>query len=224
MSRTTLAPCRGRSQARQGRARWVMVRLALLTAAVLAPGCSGPDARQPILRFSDRWSFEAGLEGWQPRGLDLELGGGEIAWSIAPSTARASDGSISLELYLENYNDAGKIFIERAIDLEPDTDYDVALRFDLGTQDRGDVNLFVVVAGALASSPTSREEIMALGQGSTRSGSEEPVWVWVPKKVHTRVHTGASGRVFVVVGIWGTWETPATYYLDDVAVDISEPG
>ncbi len=206
------------------RTRQLLVRVALLAPVALAAGCSDSAARPPVLRFSERWSFEDGLEGWQTRGLDLELAGGEIAWSIVPSTARASDGSTSLELHLDNLNDAGKIFIQRAIVLEPETDYDVALRFDLATQDWGDVNFFAIVAGALNSAPASGAEIAALDQGSTRSGGGETVWVWIPKTVGTRVHTGPGGQVFVVVGIWGTFEAPRTYYLDHVAVDVFEPG
>jgi hypothetical protein len=27
--------------------------------------------------------------------------------------------------------------------------------------------------------------------------------------------------LFVVVGIWGTWETPRTYYVDDLSVQFT---
>ena len=31
----------------------------------------------------------------------------------------------------------------------------------------------------------------------------------------------ADGMIHVVIGVWGTWETPRTYYVDDVRVRLT---
>ena len=46
--------------------------------------------------------------------------------------------------------------------------------------------------------------------------------MWLGKSYRDVVQTDLSGRIVVVVGVWGTFETPRTYYLDAVEVDFAE--
>ena len=98
-----------------------MLRLKLigpLLAAAFLGACAGLPGPAPISDFS---SFEGSLEGWTARGIDLTVGGREVAWSIEPSTTTATHGTGSARLYLENFTDAGKIWLEKAFSVRPNS-------------------------------------------------------------------------------------------------------
>jgi hypothetical protein len=192
---------------------------AVVVVFALLSGCGGHGEPRRPAHF---YSFEAGLEGWLPRGLDLDLADGEILWSIEPSTDRATDGGWSLRLFLGNDNDAGKIFIERVFELAPHRSYVVTIDFALGTADWGEGNLFTVIAGALATVPQSPADLTTAFQDSTGNGHSGPGYVWVPKRYTIPIQTDATGRAVIVVGIWGTWETARTYFLDALGIDFRD--
>jgi len=189
---------------------------------LLVAGCSGSPRAEKFDPPHTFFSFESGMEGWEPRGLDLALGQGEIPWSIAPDIAFSSDGSSSLKAYLANYNDAGKIFIQRSFQFSANANYAVTVRFDLGSADSGDVGLFRVIAGAFPKPPQLPQELKPAFRDSTGNGRSSPGLVWLAKSYRDVVQTDLSGRIVVVVGVWGTFETPRTYYLDAVEVDFAE--
>lgn len=61
--------------------------------------------------------FERGFDGWTANGTDLDNPPDQ--WSIEPPQDMASKGKTSLKFYLDNVNDAGKIWIERSFNVEP---------------------------------------------------------------------------------------------------------
>ena len=75
------------------------------------------------------YSFENTYSGWDTVGIDLQLGDTTIVWSIHPSDERAVDSSYSLRYYLENYNDAGKIWIQKPFSVEQQSDYIMIIIF-----------------------------------------------------------------------------------------------
>jgi hypothetical protein len=165
------------------------------------------------------FSFESDLEGWTPKGTDLNSP--PIQWSIAPSQDRATDGTRSLKFELWNYNDAGKIWIERPFSVEPNKTYHVTVQFTLGTQDWGDANHFTIIAGVRTSPAVTRDDLTY--QDLTGNGEHTNTgYKWLEKSYDFHLVSGSDGTLYLDIGIWGTWETARTYYIDNVRVSVSE--
>lgn len=173
-----------------------------------------PDQKQ----WKYEYSFEDGLEGWTPDGTDLD--DPPINWSIAPSDEQAFDGNSSLKLYLENFNDAGKIWVERIFDVKASSSYHVQVSFTFGTFDFGDFNLFNIITSVLNHELTNRDELMY--QGDTGHHSEEEGLVWLEKTYDFYIDTDENGELYINLGVWGSWETTRTYFIDDVVITITE--
>lgn len=166
-----------------------------------------------MVRFET--SFETGLDGFVADGTDLD--DPPVEWSIERSEEEADDGVWSVRLELDNLNDAGKIWIERAFELEAGRTYDVELSYAFGTSDFGDINNWTIIAGVAAESPETVDDLAF--QGSTTTGEDEDRGVvWLEKSHAFSAVAGASGELWISLGVWGTFETPRTYYLDDVAI------
>lgn len=163
-------------------------------------------------------SFEDGFDGFVPDGIDLD--DPPVAWEIERTDERADDGEWSVRLELENLNDAGKIWIERAFDLEPGAAYDVEVTYAFGTSDFGDINTWTIIAGVDPENPEVVGDLTF--QGSTSTGGDEDVGVvWLDKSHSFTATAGASGELWVSLGVWGTSEFPRTYYLDDIRIEFT---
>src|SRR5262249_16938519 len=92
--------------------------LVLLTAVAVAAG----------LTFTT--DFESGFDGWTARSLDAVF-----PWSIDLSQSRAFDGTWSAEYYVENFNDAAKVWLEKPFTLTAGKTYDVTVSWKLATAD-----------------------------------------------------------------------------------------
>lgn len=167
------------------------------------------------------FSFEVDMQGWEARAMDLELANSTIDWSIARSQERASEGGSSLRLYLENWNDMGKIWIEQGFVVKPNARYVVNVSYAFASADWGDANLFEIITGVLQEPPRSRYDLVY--QGSTGNGAGSDVgYVWLEKSYSFSVESDVTGKLYVVVGVWGVWETPRTYYIDSLKVVFTE--
>ena len=108
-----------------------------------------------------------------------------------------------------------KVWIERAVNVAPSVLYDVDISFDFGTADFGEVNLWRILSGAHTNSPATAAALTV--QEATGNGSPANVGVrWLQKSYRVRASSDAGGRMRIVIGVWGTWETPRTYYIDNV--------
>jgi len=198
-------------------------RLLSTAVALIALTACSDDPHDPPAGTPVAFSFESGMEGWTAHGVDLVVGGTEIDWSIAPSQDRAKEGARSLRLYMNNMTDAAKIWAQREIAVRPNRTYDVRIEFALASADYGSINLFRIIAGAFPAPPRTREALAPAFRGETGNGSETSVgYQWLTKSYTATASAGASGRLHVVVGVWGTWETARTYYLDDVRIAVTE--
>jgi hypothetical protein len=191
----------------------------LLSSVVLA--ChSDKTVAPPGETPSNVTTFDDGtLAGWQPRGTDLIVGGKPINWSIEPTTEKSHDGAGSAHYYVENFTDAAKVWLERGYTVQPNRDYDVVIEFAFGTYDNGDVNLWRIIAGAASSSPTTAQDLAPAFRDDTGNGGVAGL-AWLNKHYVIRAHASSSGKLYVVVGVWGTWETARTYYVDDLKVSV----
>ncbi|MGH7477014.1 MAG: hypothetical protein ACRELD_12040 [Longimicrobiales bacterium] len=163
-------------------------------------------------------SFEdpaAGLQGWSRDTADVD--DPPITWSIERSTELASLDSSSVRLELANLNNAGKIWIERRFNVLPDTDYTVDIAFDFASADFGTVNLWQIIAGASADDPEDAADLEF--SGDTGNGSDTDAGhVWDERRTSVEARSSADGRLYVFLGVWGTWEATRVYYIDDIRV------
>ena len=193
----------------------------LLIAPLLVCCCGGDVGVPKAGSGSYSYSFENGMEGWTARGIDLELGDGLIEWSIEPTTEKAKEGDVALELYLENWNDAGKIWIERAFEIRPGRSYKAELKYWFCTADFGMANLWTIISGVVPERPETREDLVY--QGHTGNGADSDIgYKWIEKTYSFSVEPDSDGTVHALVGVWGNWETPRRYYLDCLSITFTE--
>jgi hypothetical protein len=154
-------------------------------------------------------------------GIDLQLGDTTISWSIHPSYENAIDSSYSMRYYLENYNDAGKIWIQKFYSVEQNKDYIVTIKYKFASRDFGLANLWTIIAGVHLSPPANAQELTY--QGHTGNGFDfDTGYVWLDKNYEFNINSNSSSQLWIVIGIWGNWETPRVYYLDSLSINIQE--
>ena len=101
-------------------------------------------------------SFEDGFEGFLVDGTDLD--DPPVEWEIVRSMELAFDGDWSVRLELDSLNDAGKIWIERLVELEPNRAYDVDVEYAFASADFGDINAWTIIAGAVPTDPETADD------------------------------------------------------------------
>ncbi|MFW9952194.1 MAG: hypothetical protein ACFFKA_18900, partial [Candidatus Thorarchaeota archaeon] len=167
------------------------------------------------------YSFENTYSGWDTVGIDLQLGDTTIVWSIHPSDDRAVDSSFSLRYYLENFNDAGKIWIQKSFSVEQQSDYIVNIDYKFASRDFGMANLWTIITGVHLSPPESANELIY--QDHTGNGFNfDTGYVWLDKNYEFNINSDTSNNFWIVIGIWGNWEAPRTYYIDSLSIQIQK--
>ena len=95
------------------------------------------------------------------------------------------------------------------------------MQFSFGTADWGDLNHWTIIAGVRTSPAVTRDDLTY--QGTTANGeSSDTGYKWLEKSYDFTVTSDADGTLYVDIGVWGTWETPRVYYIDNVRIRISE--
>jgi hypothetical protein len=166
------------------------------------------------------FSFENDIEGWTSNGTDLDFGSGSIDWSIARVQQFAlggEDGEYSINFDLNNLNEKGKIWIERAFMVEPRRKYGVTVEYGLRSLDCGDTPKFRLITGVLRRSP----EIGADLEDSVQEKTTSCMWGWIHKAYDFTIKSKKSDTLYVVIGIWGTEKAHRTYNVDSVCVTIT---
>ena len=203
--------------------RHLISTCAIALAVSIGAGCGDTAVTPPEVPVADlRFSFETGLEGWAISATDTLVGGGGIPWWVRPSTTQSFEGATALEFYMANYTDAGKIWIVRPIMVSPNRSYRVTISYALASGDYGTMNLFSLITGVTASEPRSATDLAKtfLRDATGNGASSDVGYRWLDKRVEQDVTANAEGRVYVVVGVWGTWETERTYYIDALRVQV----
>ncbi|MFO8011082.1 MAG: hypothetical protein R6U89_09780 [Dehalococcoidia bacterium] len=191
----------------------VILMVILVPLMIIASACDDSDETSSESDY--RFSFEEGMEGWSPDGTDLD--NPPVQWSIQRSSELASDGEKGIKLFLDNVNDAGKIWIERAFELDPDRQYKVEVEYDFATSDWGDFNLWRIIAGVSSQSPETAGDL-TFHEDTGNRAEEDIGYIWLRKSHEFEAKTGSSGDLHVFIGVWGNWETPRTYYIDNLNV------
>lgn len=187
--------------------------------SVVSTACGNGTEPAPIPAL-ETYSFERSMEGWLAEGIDLD--DPPVEWDIARRDSLAATGEWSVRLHLANYNDAGKIWIRRQLSLPAGT-YLVELAFQFASRDFGLANLWTVIAGVTSTAPQSAEALPF--RGHTGNGYDADVgWVWSRQQYADSVTVGPGVVAHAVVGVWGTWETPRTYYIDDIEIRVTPVG
>lgn len=196
--------------------RLIPILIGLILISVGISGCI-EEPEKPI--YSYFYSFENDMENWINDGTDL--GNPTINWTIERSQEHSYEGNYSVKLYLENYNDAGKIWIEKEFNYSPNTEYEVTVSYLFATRDFGEVNLFRIITGVATESPETSDDLTY--QDDTGHHQDEDIeFIWLEKNYTFSILTSDTGKIFVSIGVWGTWETPRTYYIDSVNITFSK--
>jgi hypothetical protein len=184
---------------------------------VALSGCdSDPTSPPPGDVIEETFIFDADMEGWQ--GVATDTLNPPIDWHVEHTTAEAYTGDGAVELFLNNINDQGKVWLERAYTLVPGAIYQVDLEYTFGTSDWGNVNLFTIIAGVHDEPPRSAEELTFQDEDTGHGGDEDVGLVWEERSYSFTVEAPSDGTVHVALGVWGTWETARTYFVDALTV------
>lgn len=162
------------------------------------------------------YSFEKNMQGWNASGIDLD--NPPIIWSINRSNNISYDGNHSVQLFLNNLNDAGKIWIEKEFGVNQNTFYKINVSYKFATADYGDVNLFKIITGYSYKSPTKKDDLTFQENTGYPGDEQQEGFIWLNKTYTFSTNSGNNNSIILSIGVWGTWETLRIYYVDEVHV------
>jgi hypothetical protein len=191
--------------------------IGILITSIAFSGCieSNGDDNSDL---NDFYSFEKSMQGWEKNGTDLD--NPPIHWDVNRSDEMASDKDYSIKFYLENFNDAGKIWMEKYFDVQSDSLYQVNVSFKFATADFGDLNLFNLITTVQGTPFNGREDLNY--EGDTGHHTESQDFVWLDKSFEYIVQTDSDGQIYINIGVWGSWETTRTYYVDELNISFEK--
>ncbi len=196
----------------------VIVSVAAVFTVAIFAGCIQNNGKTDDVKEYYEYSFEEGLNGWTANGTDLD--NPPINWSVEKTDNISYIGDSSVKFYLENFNDAGKIWMEKVFDVKKNTMYEVSLSYKFGTTDWGEFNLFNIITTISPEKVTKRDDLVY--REDTGHHTENEDLVWLNKTYDSIIETDSDGIVYINIGVWGNWETTRTYYVDDVNISITE--
>lgn len=160
------------------------------------------------------------MEGWSINGTDLSPDDPTPdEWAIIRSQDMAADGLTAVKFDLRNNNDQGKIWIEKPFPVEPNRLYEVNVSYSFATGD-GALGSFNIIAGVFKQQPATRNDLIPALRESTTKNNQKPRYTWLDKHYEFAVSSGQATSLWVVIGIWGTFEVRHHYYVDSVRVEI----
>ncbi len=191
--------------------------IGLMFATVFLTGCIEDNKEEENIP-EGFYSFESDMQGWEINGTDLD--NPPINWSVERSDNMSTHGNYSVKFYLENFNDAGKIWMGKTYNVDPNAIYEVKISYNFATSDFGDLNLFNIITTALGTSFSGRDDLNY--EGDTGHHTEEEGFVWLDKEFEYIVETEDNGEIYINIGVWGSWETTRTYYVDGLNITIEK--
>ncbi len=167
---------------------------------------------------SEFYSFENDMEGWTARGTDLEVDNGSVDWSITRSEEFWEDGAMSVLLDLNNTNGKGKIWIERPFVVEPKQTYKVRIDYSISTRFQAGP-FFRIITGVQRQQPATADDLANKYQDEA---DVELYALWLHKNYEFKVKSKRSNVLYVVIGLWGTYNAHRTYWFDNVCVTVTK--
>ncbi|MFW6041114.1 MAG: hypothetical protein ACOC85_04690 [Thermoplasmatota archaeon] len=168
--------------------------------------------------FTCSHSFEENWDGWKPQAIDVD--DPEVNWTIERTSELTYSGNYSMKFHLENWHDQGKIWIQRTIDLEPEKNYNVRMKLSFASSDFGSFNLWKILVGGGPHEPEDIEDL-TYPENTGIGADEDNGYQWMEKEYKFDAKTNSEGEMYIYVGVWGTWETERTYYVDDIEVVVT---
>jgi len=160
--------------------------------------------------------FEDGFGEWVADAevpLDPNNPGHLVEWNITHTTNVAHSGRYSLKLFVDGRQDDGTIWMERKIGVKRNSQIQVKVSFDFYSESESFNTIAGVCAYAGVRNPEAEEDFVVLGPANEVAG-------WKKYTYATALNTGSSEELWIAVGITVRWETPMTYYVDDVEIEI----
>jgi hypothetical protein len=137
--------------------------------------------------------------------------GSMVQWHIHRSLNVSRSGNYSAEFSIDGTQDDGVIWLERTINVNPNTQTRISLSFWLFSEQESFNTLAAIVAYAGSTKPIAEEQFTVIGTANEVAG-------WKNYSLNTTVNTN-SAEVFVAFGISVLWETYMTYYIDDLIIE-----
>ena len=187
---------------------------------VALPGLLSACFHDPI-SVSFHEDFETDLTSWETDAdvpTDPNNPGNPVAWSITVSQERAAEGERSARFELDGSQDDGTVWLTRAFEVPPNQSIDVDLDFQLWNRSQSMANTLIKVAAYAGAQPPQAEADF----NTERPGNRVEGWDEYEYRFSTP--SSAEGQVWVAFGISVVWETQVVYYIDDVNVEIDQPG
>jgi hypothetical protein len=190
-----------------------------ITCLFIAVSLTGCVENPPEHSTGTSFSFHENMQEWQKDGTDLD--DPPINWTVEHTTTMAYNGTGAVKLYLNNMNDAGKIWMEKAFAVNPNTAYEITVSYYFATSDYGEFNLFNIICGATTKNPETADDLIFQDDTGHHNESVQDQYLWLEKEYTFTVLSDENGSIYVNIGVWGNWETPRTYYVDEVNITIN---
>lgn len=188
----------------------VIIAATVLTSVILFQLTNQPQSNQY------KYNFDNGFEGWVADAdlpQDPNNPGELVDWKVELVSNISYSGAKSALFYIDGLQDDGTIWIEKKLTLEPNTAKNVNVSFQFWSESESFNTIAVVVGYVGTKNPTVEDDFIVLGAANQAEG-------WKTYSVSNKVETDDSGEAYVAVGISVRWETPMTYFIDDITINI----
>lgn len=163
------------------------------------------------------YDFEGDFGDWTADShlpLDPNNPGELVDWKIELVSNVSFSGDKSVLLYIDGTQDDGTVWIERKLTLEPNTQKNFNVSFQVWSQSESFNTLAVIVGYAGSENPEVEEDFQILGSANEAEG-------WKTYSLNQQLQTDNLGDIHVALGFSVRWETDLTYFIDDVKITVT---
>jgi len=137
--------------------------------------------------------------------------GETVAWTIERVSNNSYSGMHSLLLQIDGRQDDGTIWIERKLELQPNSLKVVNLSFQLWSESESFNTIAVVMGYIGVENPEKESDFRVIDSANQVAG-------WKEYSLSKELNTGGTDEVFVALGISVRWETEMSYYVDKTQI------
>jgi hypothetical protein len=193
------------------------------------PGGTEPNGGDG-LGFHER--FEGGLGEWESAAaigpeVDIE----EFEWEVGVSSEAAFAGDQSVRIWNEGRYDDGTTWIVHPVSVESGQAYDATVSAQFWSQSESFNRIRTAVMRLGPEPPDSEQDFPGPGENTTDSGERaygglrEALWRtegWQEYSFEWKTPELATERLYLAAGTTVIWESEATHYVDEIAVEFEE--